>query len=72
MFNKGLLTERRVRESRVTYCFLLNNTAYDRETCDQNGRGNFVVFQDRTKAKKANPFYFLILKGVTFSPNPTA
>ena len=66
MFNRGLTQSSEYGESRVAYCFLLNNTAYDRETCDQNERGNFVVFQDRTKTKKANPFYFLILKGVYF------
>ena len=66
MFNRGLTQSSKYRESRVTYCFLLNNTAYDRETCDQNERGNFFVFQGTTKTKKTNPFYFLILEGVYF------
>ena len=39
---------------------------YDHESCDQNERGNFFVFQGTTKTKKTNPFYFLILEGVYF------
>ena len=43
-----------------------NITAYDGKMYDQNERGNFVVMQDRTKSKKTNPSYFLILEWVYF------
>ena len=66
MFNRGLTQSSKYGERRVDYCLLFMNTAYDRETCDQNERGNFFVFQDRTKTKKATPIYFQILKRVYF------
>ena len=66
MFNRGLTQSSEYGERRVDYCLLFINTAYDCETCDQNECGNFFVFQDRTKTKKATPNYFQILKRVYF------